>query len=213
MFHMYYSACVQCVCVCVCVCSACSTGTMHVHARIEGLHVCEHIPSLACFCMSLILSRAEHVSTFVGSYQDLSVYLHALGTESVFAFVGLYQELGACIKSWAGICMCLQVPRTDRCVCICQHSLRAERVPACVCMSEAYCQTQAGNIRCYSVIINSSSSGLQSHMPLCNRYYLRGIMQSRAWAGLDGFVLVHSADVAWGIQAQTRNQTALENTA
>ena len=147
--------------------------------------------------MCLILSRAEHVSTFVGSYQGISVFWHSLGTESVFAFVGLYQGLGACIESRAGICMCLQVPRTDRCVCIesvfafvglyqglgaciesragicmclqvprtdrcvciCQHSLRAERVPACVCMSGAYCQTQAGNIRCYSVIINSSSSG------------------------------------------------------
>jgi hypothetical protein len=70
MFHMYYSACVEC--------GACSTGSMHVHARVEGLHVYARIPSLACFCMYLILSRAEHVSTFVGSYQEMSVYLHAL---------------------------------------------------------------------------------------------------------------------------------------
>ncbi len=88
---MYYSACVEC--------GACSIGTMHIHARIEGLHVCAHIPSLACFCMCLILSRAEHVSKFVGSYEGISVYWHLLGTESVFAFVGLFQELGACIKS------------------------------------------------------------------------------------------------------------------
>jgi hypothetical protein len=82
---MYYSACVEC--------GACSTGTMHVHTRIEGLHVYAHIPSLECFCMCMILSRAELVSIFVGSYQGIRVYWHSLGTESVFAFIGLYQEL------------------------------------------------------------------------------------------------------------------------
>jgi hypothetical protein len=70
MFHMYYSACVEC--------GACSIGTMHVHARIVGLHVCEHIPSLECFCMCPLVSRAEHVSTFVDSYKEMSVYLHVL---------------------------------------------------------------------------------------------------------------------------------------
>ena len=45
------------------------------------------------------ISRAELVSTFVGSYEGISVYWHLLGTESIFAFVGFNQELGACIKS------------------------------------------------------------------------------------------------------------------
>jgi hypothetical protein len=40
-------------------------GTMHVHARIEGLPhdvYAARIPSLACFCMFFLISRAEQVS-------------------------------------------------------------------------------------------------------------------------------------------------------
>jgi hypothetical protein len=32
---------------------------MHVHARIEGLHVYAHIPSLSCLCTCLLVSRDE----------------------------------------------------------------------------------------------------------------------------------------------------------
>jgi hypothetical protein len=58
---------------------------MHVHAHIEGLRVYARIPSFACFCMCLLVSRAELVSAFVGSYQgksvcrlyqEMSAYLH-----------------------------------------------------------------------------------------------------------------------------------------
>jgi hypothetical protein len=44
--------------------SAC-IGTTHVHAHIEVLHVYAGIPTLACFCMHLIVSRAGLASAFV----------------------------------------------------------------------------------------------------------------------------------------------------
>ena len=60
-----------------------------MHARSEGLHVYARIPSFACSCMRLLVSRAEQVSaccwpisrhecvsTFVGLHLELSVCLH-----------------------------------------------------------------------------------------------------------------------------------------
>ena len=120
MFHMHYSAFVKGVWLYV---SAC-IGTMHVHARIESLHVYARIPSFSCFCMCLLISKADQVSAFVCSYWEICVYLHSLAyTESwafvcmwleSWAFVGMFQELSVylhsvpCVESCACVvCMCL----------------------------------------------------------------------------------------------------------
>ena len=102
--------------------SAC-IGTMHVHARIEGLHVYACIPSLACFCTCLLVSRAEQISAFVGSYWEMSVYLNSESWACVFmfleswAFVRMFSELSVylhsvfCVESWTCVCMRLHVSR------------------------------------------------------------------------------------------------------
>ena len=133
MFHMHYSASVKSVCLCA---SAC-IGTMHVHARSEGMHVYARIPSFACFCICLLVSRAEqvsaccwlisrheYVSAFVGLHLELSVCLHvARGlsicwhisrAERVSSFIFLcrelcvYLHLVSCVERWECVCMCLK---------------------------------------------------------------------------------------------------------
>ncbi len=123
MFHMYYSACVEC--------GACSIGTMHVHARIEGLHVyalgmflhvSDIIKSWACIYICWLISRDECVLAFVGNwecicirwllsrarsmYQELSGYLHVPASTKNCP---LCLHLPARIEGWACPCMCVHV--------------------------------------------------------------------------------------------------------
>lgn len=123
------------------------------------LHKCVTVRMTVCICMycnyacscthwrpaCMDISQARHGSAFVCMYQELSMHVRLLSfiegwlcayirwpesrAECISAFMSLYRELGSCIKSWAGVCMCLQVV----CVCMCLYVLSAERVSACVC--------------------------------------------------------------------------------
>jgi hypothetical protein len=104
---------------------------MHVHARIECLRVHARIPSLACLCTCLLVSKAERAFASVCFYWGMSVYLR---------FHGLSREVSKCTHVSACIqCCCLHVPREVfvgmfQDLSVRHHSVSCVESWACVCM-------------------------------------------------------------------------------
>jgi hypothetical protein len=115
---------------------------MHVHARFEGLRVYARIPSLACLCTCLFVSKAERAFASVCFYRGTRVYLHSmvwveswasvrmlLLVSSAIVYMCLKRCLLACFKSWACAIIQFPVSRAERvCACSfkCAHVSRAD---------------------------------------------------------------------------------------
>jgi hypothetical protein len=111
---------------------------MHVHARIQGLRVYARIPSLACLCTCLLVSKAERAFASVCFYRGMSVPRSESRGEQVYACFCMYPVL---LSTCAARGVCWHVSRSERApsfsflcreLSVCLHvPLRAECLFAC----------------------------------------------------------------------------------